>query len=136
MALAVGAIGLLGAAALTVTGLRTGRTALNQVVAATLAADMADRIRANALGRDAYAGAGPGEDAGCTAGGVGCTPEDLAADDWLHWLADVTDRLPPEASAEIDLADGTGADGTCTISLQWPEPGYASLAGYRLVFQP
>jgi type IV pilus assembly protein PilV len=133
VALAVGAMGLLGAAALTVTAMRSGRTALNQLVAATLAADMADRIRANARGREAYVGEGPGEDAGCTAGGAVCGPEALAADDWLHWLADMADTLPPEAGASIEMA---GAGGTCTIALQWPEPGYATLTGYRLVFRP
>jgi type IV pilus assembly protein PilV len=135
VALAVGAMGLLGAAALTVAGLRTGRTALHQQVAATLAADMADRIRANALGLDSYAGTGPGEDAGCTAGDGGCTPQALAGDDWLHWLADVAARLPPEASAVIERAGAAGAAGTCTIALQWPEPGHAGLASYRLVFR-
>jgi type IV pilus assembly protein PilV len=135
VALAVGAMGFLGAAALTVAGLRASRTALHQQVAATLAADMADRIRANALGLDSYVGTGPGEDAGCTARNGGCAPQVLAADDWLHWLADVAALLPPEASAAIERAGGVDGGGPCTIALQWPEPGHEGLASYRLVFQ-
>ncbi len=54
VALVVLSIGLLGIAGLFVESLRNSRTALFRTHAANLAGDIADRIRANGNGRDAY----------------------------------------------------------------------------------
>lgn len=64
VALVVMSVGMLGIAALYLEGLRAGRTALYRTTAVNLAADMADRIRANPNAGLAYAGTGPGAGSG------------------------------------------------------------------------
>jgi type IV pilus assembly protein PilV len=132
VALAVGAIALLGAAVVAVDGLRAGGAALRATAATNLAADMAGRIRANRRAIAAYADAGPGWDAGCSADGTTCTPAEVAADDRFHWQAAIEAQLPRGAAAAIEA----GADGSacpCTVEVNWPEPGAAHPARVRLV---
>lgn len=132
VALVVLSVGLLGIAGLHLEGLRAGRAALYRTSAVTLAADMADRIRANRTAGAAYAGEGPGADGGCVNGADDCTPGQLAADDWFRWRADVEGRLPPGAGALIEVAPA-GPDATAyTITLRWPEIGQAEPASYAL----
>jgi type IV pilus assembly protein PilV len=52
VALVVLSVGLLGIAGLYVIALRAGTTSINRMQAVNLAADMADRIHANADGRE------------------------------------------------------------------------------------
>jgi Tfp pilus assembly protein PilV len=134
VALAVGAIALLGAAVVAVEGLRAGGAALRAAAATNLAADMAGRIRTNRRAIAAYAGEGPGWDAGCSTVGDPCAPAEVAADDWFQWQAAIEARLPRGAAAAIQLDDGD-ADGACpcTVEVNWPEPGAAHPAGVRLV---
>ena len=80
VALIVLSIGMLGIAALYLESMKAGRTALSRSQAVTLAADMADRIRANATAGAAYTG--PGGLNNCVAGGVDCTPAQMAAEDF------------------------------------------------------
>jgi type IV pilus assembly protein PilV len=132
VALVVMAVGLLGIAGLYVEGLKAGRTSLYRSAAVTLASDMADRIRANPDGL--YAGAGPGADNNCVNGGGDCNPNQLAADDWFWWLADVGRRLPPGATATVaveNLAPVT----QFVITVSWPEIGQAEPASYTLAMQ-
>lgn len=132
VALVVMSVGLLGIAALYLEGLRAGRTAVYRTTAITLAADMADRIRANRDGGGAYAGTGPVSDPGlaCVNGDVDCTPADLAADDWFEWRQRITEQLPQGAFARIDV-DGAGPV-SYLITLEWPEIGQDTPADYRL----
>ena len=116
VALVVPAVGMLGIAVLYVEGLRAGRTAVHRTTAVTLAADMADRIRANPAGGIAYAGTGPGEDLGCVNGSEDCSPAELAADDWSGWLADIRARLPAGSDAEIQVTPAAGVDPATTES--------------------
>jgi type IV pilus assembly protein PilV len=132
VALAVGAIAMLGAAVVAVDGLRAGGAALRAAAATSLAADMAGRIRANRRAVAAYADEGPGWDAGCSADGATCTPAEVAAEDRFHWQAAIAAQLPRGATAAIQA----GADGTacpCTVEVNWPEPGAAHPARVRLV---
>ena len=132
VALVVMAVGLLGIAALYVEGLRAGRTSVYRSAAVTLVGDMADRIRANPAGT--YSGTGPGADNGCVNGGLDCGPDELAADDWFHWLADLQRRLPDGATASVDrqvIAPIT----EFAITVFWPEPGQEEPASYTLVMQ-
>jgi len=80
VSLVVLSVGLLGIAALYVESLKAGRTSLNRITAITLAADMADRIRANRDAGVAYAGVGPGADNDCVNGVAACTAAELAAE--------------------------------------------------------
>jgi type IV pilus assembly protein PilV len=132
VAMVVMAVGLLGIAGLYVEGLKAGRTSLYRTTAVTLAADMADRIRANARAGAAYAGTGPGADNGCVSAADDCVPADLAADDWFRWLADLGTRLPAGTEAQIDYVAAAPRQ-TYTIEIRWPEPGEAQPASYRLV---
>jgi type IV pilus assembly protein PilV len=134
VAMVVMAVGLLGIAGLYVEGLRAGRTSLYRTTAVTLAADMADRIRANALAGDAYAGAGPGADGGCVAGADDCDPATMAADDWFHWRTDLAERMPDGTEAELTVVDAPPLR-TYAIEIRWPEPGQAEPSVYRLQVQ-
>lgn len=134
VAMVVMAVGLLGIAGLYVEGLRAGRTSLYRTTAVTLAADMADRIRANALAGDAYAGTGPGADGGCVAGGTDCDPATMAADDWFRWQADLADRMPAGSTAEVTVVEALPLR-TYAIEIRWPEPGQPEPSVYRLQVQ-
>jgi type IV pilus assembly protein PilV len=134
VALVVMSVGMLGIAALYLEGLRAGRTAIYRTTAVNLAADMADRIRANQQARIAYAGTGPGSDESCVNGDADCTPAQLADDDWFSWNKQIAAQLPEGASAEI-LVNG-GPTPVYTITLQWPEIGQTEPASYRLSLQP
>ncbi len=134
VALVVMSVGMLGIAALYLEGMRAGRTALYRTTAITLAADMADRIRANRNAGLAYAGTGPGADSGCVNGPVDCTAAELAADDWLDWSTRLTTQLPEGASGEVAIDGAIPA--TYTITVAWPEIGQEEPATYTLMMQP
>lgn len=134
VALVVLAVGLLGIAALYVEGLRAGRTSVYRTAAVVLAADMAERIRANPAAGGAYAGTGPGADNFCVNGTSDCSAAELAADDWFRWLNDIERQLPAGAGGTIAVADlGTVTQYAITVS--WPEPGQDTPATYTLAVQ-
>jgi type IV pilus assembly protein PilV len=130
VALVVLSVGMLGIAALYLEGLRAGRTALYRTTAVNLAADMADRIRANRGGGLAYDGTGPGADEGCVNGAVDCTSAEMAADDWFGWNNQLQDLLPAGSEGEIDVVGGPPA--AFSITVRWPEPGQEQPASYTL----
>ena len=138
VALVVMAVGMLGIAALYVEGLRQSRTAIYTTNAVVLAADMADRIRANAGGRLNYVGSSDdfnGPPPGCE---LGCSTTDLVEYDWALWLAEIDQRLPDGAVGQIDaVAEGAEASSLVlyTISIQWPETGQDADARYELAFR-
>jgi type IV pilus assembly protein PilV len=134
VALVVMAVGLLGIAALYVEGLRAGRTSIYRTAAVNLAADMADRIRANPAASAAYAGTGPGTDNFCVNGMDDCSAADLAADDWFRWREDIERRLPPGASGGIEVAN-LGVITQYDITVTWPEPGQEEPSSYTLAVQ-
>jgi type IV pilus assembly protein PilV len=134
VALVVMSVGMLGIAALYVEGLRAGRTAVLRTTAVTLAADMADRIRANPQALAAYAGAGPGADNACVNGPAPCSAAAMAADDWQSWSDSLQTRLPAGAAAEITVTDLPPLT-RYAITLTWPETGQAEPASYTLVFE-
>lgn len=134
VALVVMSVGMLGIAALYLEGLRAGRTAIYRTTAVNLAADMADRIRANLPAGNAYAGTGPGADESCVNGDADCTPLQLADDDWFSWSREIDAQLPQGASAEILV--NAAPTPAYTITLQWPEIGQTEAATYSLRLQP
>lgn len=133
VALVVMSVGMLGIAALYLEGLRAGRTALYRTTAVNLAADMADRIRANPNAGLAYAGTGPGANGACVNGPVNCTAVQLADDDWFSWSNQLDAQLPAGASGEIGIAGA--APVTYTITVAWPEIGQEEPATYTLSVQ-
>lgn len=136
VALLVLSIGMLGIAALHVEGLRSARTALTRTNAVTLAADMADRIRANRLGKADYETAVTSADtnADCEPGGAGCTTAALARHDKAVWLGAIEAALPG-GTGTIDCADPAAVPATYTITISWSEVGAATPATYTLTIQ-
>lgn len=119
VALLVLAIGMLGIAALYVDTLRASRSALSRTHAVNLAADLADRIRANRNPVDAYTGTGLNT---------------VAQADLTDWN-DLVAGLLPEGTAEVrfDAADpAVGDPAAYTIIVSWTEIGQADPATYEL----
>lgn len=142
VALVVLSVGMLGIAGLYVEGLRASKTSIYRTTAVTLAADMADRIRANLRGVDPrpaagagnpYFGDGPGADGGNDCFNP-CTQDELAQDDWWWWTQDMTNRLPTGANASIGVIDSPPTT-TYTITVRWPETGQADFSSYVLTMQ-
>ncbi len=131
VALVVLSVGLLGVARMYVFSLQNGRSALLNSQAVILAADMADRIRANRTAGIAYSGAAA--DFGCVDGGVDCTPTQMAANDLLVWQAEVANALPGgQATIAVDVAT---LPATFVISVMWSDVGSPQPAEYRLTVQ-
>lgn len=133
VALVVLSVGLLGIAALYVSALRFGRTALLRSDAVTLAGDMADRIRANASGGASYAlAAGAANTAVAACAAAGCTAAQMATTDKAQWTALLARALP--AGAGTVAVDTTTTPTSYTITVLWTEPNVGAQT-YVLGFQ-
>lgn len=94
VALVVLAVGMLGMAGLYVTTLRSSGTAISRMQAVSLAADMADRIRANRFARAVYrTGTGTPTQQACAKTGT-CTQEQMAENDLFVWQQQIDELLP------------------------------------------
>jgi type IV pilus assembly protein PilV len=134
VALVVMSVGLLGIAGLYVTTLSSGTSAIIRMQAVNLAADVADRIRANrnrglAFPTDVHnydtAVATPAN-RNCAVAGAICTGQQLADEDLWSWRQQITTSL---SAAAIGTVTRTGADApyTYTINVSWSEPGQPAL---------
>jgi type IV pilus assembly protein PilV len=124
VSLIVLSVGMIGIAALYGQGLGAGRNALYRTVAVNLAADLADRIRANRLGQAGYNG--PAVDNNCgPGGGVDCTPAQMASHDLFLWDQQITAQLPT-GQWFVQFAAGATPDDapTYTIRVSWQEAGF------------
>lgn len=121
VALVVLAVGMLGMASLYVTTLRSSGTAVSRVQAVTIAADMADRIRANRFARAVYQTATPAKQ-DCVAEGD-CTRDEMAANDLFVWQKQIDDLLPGEApqGTIVYTAPTATAAHRYTITVVWQE---------------
>ena len=130
VALVVLSVGMVGIAALQVQGLGAGRTAQLRTLAVNLAADMADRIRANRNGLSAYTGIGSGSDCDPgSAGGADCTPAAVAARDLAEWTQEVATALPNgEGAVSFDAT----MPPSFTIQVSWDEVGTGNVT-HRMV---
>lgn len=146
VALVVLSIGMLGIAALYVESLRAGRSALLRTQAVMLAADMADRIRANPGAGASYIktlNATGTITAACDPGGAGCTPAQMAAHDIARWYEIVDDRADNPSVGRLALPVGRGTIGVVganpadyTITVSWSESGQTAANNtYVLRFQ-
>ena len=114
IAIVVIAFGLLGVAGLQVVALKNNQSAGARLIATTLANDMVDRIKTNALGLisgdydrpdvNAYTT----QVAACLSAG-GCTPQQLAQNDRFEWAQLVAAALP--GGRAIVCLDSTPDDG-------------------------
>ncbi len=129
-------VGMLGVAVLFVEGLRLNRTSMYRTTAVVLAADMAERIRANRDVDAGYAGAGPGLPGNCDVGPP-CTPAELADDDWLQWRTALDANLPTGYVATID-EENAGPGNRMRrfdINISWAEVGSEQPVTYTLSMQ-
>ena len=118
IALIIMSVGMLGIAGLYVHSMQAGRTSLFRHHAVTLAGDIADRIRANPLARDAYEGAGA--DNNCVDGGIDCVAADMAAKDIFLWLEQAAATLP---DGDVDVIYNNAAvPSTYQVTVTWSEP--------------
>lgn len=116
VALLVLSIGLLGIAALYMETLRAGRSALYRTEAVTMAADLADRMRANRDPANAYTGGGQ---------------NDIAVADLAEWEDEVATL--PGGDSSIRFVDGLGVDpSTYIIRITWTETGQDEPNAYEL----
>ncbi len=138
VALVVLAIGLLGIAALYLNSLQSGRTAIYRTQAVNLAADLADRIRANRIAQGSYAtlfADVEAEVAGCFTTG-GCVADDLAASDLARWKATLAQVLPNGQGQVIVAAPvGPGEPANYVVTVRWSEVGDFAPVIYQLGFQ-
>lgn len=119
IALIIMSIGMLGIAGLYVHSMRAGSTSLYRHHAVTLAGDIADRIRANPRAGGAYALAGA--DNRCVAGGINCTPAQMAANDIFLWDQQAAAILPNGA---INVMFNNAVNPpTYRITVTWTQPG-------------
>jgi type IV pilus assembly protein PilV len=121
VALVVLAVGMLGMASLYVTTLRSSGTAVSRTQAVSLAADMADRIRANRFAKAVYQTAAPAAK-GCVDTGD-CTREEMAANDLDVWQKQIDALLPgndPKGTIVYTAPTATTPD-TYTITVIWQE---------------
>lgn len=125
VALAVLSVGLLGAAALLLGGLRDQSLALRHGAANALLADMAARIRANVSAGAAYdTGSEPAGEFTCDEGSP-CDAAALAAFDLASFESAAAALLPvqhPRPRVTYEPAIGRAAPSRYVISLGWEDP--------------
>jgi len=117
IALLVLSIGMLGIAALFAESLQAGRSAQLRTQAVSIAADLADRIRANHVSAGAYAGAGTGA---------------RAVADLSEWNALIAAQLPGGLGEVRFLAGAPATPSSYTIRVSWIEVGQADAVTYEL----
>jgi type IV pilus assembly protein PilV len=137
VALVVLTIGLLGIAALYLTSLQAGRTAIYRTQAVTLAADLADRIRMNRTAQATYgtlfADAEVAVPACATTGG--CSDADLAATDLSNWKATIAQLLPNgQGQVTVTLPVAGGEPANYVVIVQWAEVGEVAPVTFQIAF--
>ena len=137
VALVVLAIGLLGIAALYLNSLQSGRTAIYRTQAVNLAADLADRIRANRTAQAAYGtlfADAEVEVAGCYTTG-GCVDTDLASTDLARWKGTLAQLLPNgQGQVVVTLPVAAGEPTNYVVTVQWAEVGEAAPVTFQIGF--
>ena len=109
------AVGVLGAAALQVTTLKNLNSSHSASVAAIVAQDFSERMRANPDGNYVHSAA-PTSDTDCVI--AACSVEDLADYDMETWWAQVTAVLPSGTGEVKPLAAGSNI---FVLTVRWDE---------------
>lgn len=125
VALAILSVGLLGAAALLLGGLRDQALALRHGAVGALLTDVAGRIRANVSAGAAYVtGTEPASALACDEASP-CDPASLAAHDLAYFASTAAALLPvqhPRPRILFEPAIGPAAPNRYVISLAWDDP--------------
>lgn len=125
VAVAVLALGLLGGGATLLAAVRSSHQAQLRTLAGALAADLLDRVRANAGATADYAlrtdedAATPGATCDITAP---CSPDAWARVDLYEWQQAVRAALP-DARTEVTVESPEAGVVRCTVTLHWRVPG-------------
>jgi len=117
-------VGLLGLASLQTTGLRHNASAWHRTLATELAADMADRIRANTPGAraGAYDNIQPGAHIDCLSSPGGCaTPTAVAGADAAQWFSALSSRLPGGTGQVIGNPIAGGSARRFIVQVMWDD---------------
>ena len=117
-------VGMLGIATLYLGSLRINQLALHRTQAVTLAADLADRIRANRVAVDAYACGDP-----CPPGAGGNA---VAAADLASWLEQVAGQLPDGTGAVSFTAATIGVPARYIVTVRWTAVGHVEAHSFEL----
>lgn len=134
VALAVLAVGLLGIAALYLDSLRAGRTAIYRTQAVNVAADLADRIRANRavpVNYETAIGDAVMSVPACDSA-AGCTRAEMAQNDLAEWKAQLAALLP---NGDGSVVVTPGNPSAYVITVQWNEPGSDGALSYTLTVE-
>lgn len=137
VALVVLSIGMLGIAALYLDSLRAGRTAIYRTQAVNLAADLADRVRANRVAVGGY-NIDVGEDGALEPScytTAGCTAGELAGTDLAAWKAQLAQQLPGGDGSIAVVAGAGGEPSRYVVTVTWTEVGEAAPLTYVLEFR-
>lgn len=117
IAMLVLAVGLLGLAGLQAASLKNNQSAYNRSQATQLAYDLADRMRANIVGKASYMAMLPSSATAkpnCLTT-TGCSVTDMATNDLYQWNLAVTTTLPS------GIGTITVTAGVYTITVNWDE---------------
>lgn len=135
VALLVLSVGMIGVAALYGQALSASGTAIYRSQAINLAGDIADRIRVNRTALLAYEGAAA--DNNCDdptgAGGVDCSPAEMAAHD-LFVLQTLTAQTLPGGQASVEV-DTSTTPPTYTVAISWDEQSADAPVVFSVDFQ-
>jgi type IV pilus assembly protein PilV len=131
VALVVLSVGMLGIATLFATSMHSGSSAIARMQAVNLAADIADRIRANRRAANAYAGVAANNSCAGVAA-VSCTPAQMAANDLYVWQQQLSQAFK-SGSATGAVTFTAGTPPTYTITVSWTEK--AGVQQYQLQTQ-
>jgi type IV pilus assembly protein PilV len=134
VALLVLSVGMIGVAALYGQALSASGTAGYRSQAIVLAGELADRIRGNRTARAAYEGT-PGDnscDQPTGAGGVDCSPAEMAEHDMWLWQNLVAQTLPG-GQGEIDV-DTSANPPNYTVTVRWDETSAAAPVDFEFEF--
>jgi len=124
VALLILSVGLLGIAALYVDNLRNGRTGVLRTQAAQLAADMAERVRANRAGGASFAQVTGRR---CADLPSTASADEAAANEVACWQEEVA-RVLPNGTGLVGR-DASTVPVTYTVTVSWSETG-AGTASY------
>lgn len=135
IALIVMSVGMLGIAGLYVHGMQAGRTSLFRHHAVALAGDVADRIRANPLGKESYNDSGEAANPGVLCFTQACTPAEMAASDKYFWDQQADATIPDgDVTVAYAVSAGPGDPATYTVTIAWSEAGQNPPPTYKIVF--
>ena len=132
------AVGMLGGGVMLLDSLQAHRLALQRTQAVALAADMAERMRADHVAAAAFtlaAGVTLGIPPSSCDAVHPCSPEDVAAIELYSWQQSVMRALPDAQTAITAAPDASSGSNIYTITITWAQTGDDTVASITLTVQ-